>query len=298
MRIQLTSAGIGLGTHDSSTPVAADILVLVVVSLLGGGDELGKLSLVLGADLGESKDSSGLLVDHSSETGLTLDNAVGDTHLAAKGGKEDNQLNGVNIVGDEDQGSLLVLDQTNNVVKTVLDSVGLLGDILLLLSVLDGLGLTDETLLLLSLGLGAVLVEETEELGGKVLVGGVLELGERRGDLQAHVEDLLLALKTDILGPLDETRQVALGLDILTNTEVAGTLLDERVLWLLSTLHEFAGRGLTYLGLLSTSLSLGERGGGSLLLGNGGLWSLRDFESANILQRNKISSRVSRLIAV
>ena len=226
----LTSAVVGLGTHDSTSPVAARVLVLVVVGLLGGGDELGKLSLVLGADLGDGEDSGGLLVNHSSKTSLALDDDVGDTHLAAEGGEEDNQLNGVNIVGDEDEGSLLVLDQTNNVVETVLDGVGLLGDILLLLSVVDGLGLLDETLLLLGLGLRAVLVEEAEKLGGEVLVGGVLELGERRGDLQAHVEDLLLALKTDILGPLDETRQVALGLDVLTDTEVASALLDERVL--------------------------------------------------------------------
>jgi hypothetical protein len=169
-------------------------------------------------------------VDDGTESGLALGNDVGDTHLAAEGGKEDNQLNGVNVVGDNDKGSLLVLDQSNNVVKTVLDDVGLLGDILLLLSVLDGLSLLDETLLLLSSGLRAVLVEETEDLGGEVLVGGVLELGQRRGNLQAHVEDLLLTLKTDILGPLDEAGEVASRLDILTDSEVAGTLLDKRVL--------------------------------------------------------------------
>jgi hypothetical protein len=210
--------------------VAAVLLVLLVVGLLDSGGELGELRLVLGADLGDGEDGSGLLVNDGSETGLALDDAVGNTHLAAKSGKEDNQLNGVNIVGDEDQGSLLVLDQTNNVVKTVLDSVGLLGHILLLLSLLDGLSLLDETRLLLGLGLRAVLVEDTEDLGGQVLVGGVLELSDRRRNLQAHVEDLLLALKTDILGPLDETGEVALGLDVLTDTEVTGTLLEERVL--------------------------------------------------------------------
>jgi hypothetical protein len=123
------------------------------------------------------------------------------------------------------------------VVETVLDDVGLLGHILLLLSLLDGLSLLDQTLLLLGLGLRAVLVEETEDLGGEVLVGGVLELSNRRGNLQAHVEDLLLALKTDILGPLDETREVALGLDVLADTEVTGALLEERVLKMTS--HQY-----------------------------------------------------------
>jgi hypothetical protein len=171
-----------------------------------------------------------LLVDNSSETGLALDDGVWDTHLAAQSGKEDNQLNGVNIVGDEDERSLLVLNQSNDVVETVLDGIGLLADILLLLARLNGGSLLVETLLLLNLGLGAVLVEELEGLGGGVAVEDVLELGDGRGDLQAKVEDLLLALKADILGPLHHARQVAAGLDVLADTEVARALLDERVL--------------------------------------------------------------------
>jgi hypothetical protein len=169
-------------------------------------------------------------VDHSSEAGLALDDGVGDTHLAAEGGEEDDELNGVDIVGDEDERSLLVLNQADNVVETVLDDVGLLADILLLLALLDGGGLLEETLLLLGLGLGPVLVEELEGLGSGVLVENVLELGDRRRDLQAHVKDLLLALETDILGPLNEARQVALRLDVLADTEVAWPLLDQRVL--------------------------------------------------------------------
>lgn len=171
-----------------------------------------------------------LLVDHCAETRLALHDGVRNTHLAAESGQEDDQLNGVDIVGDEDQGSLLVLNKADDVVETVLDDVGLLGDILLLLALLDGGSLLEETLLLLGLGLRAVLVEELEGLGGGVLVEDVLELGDRRGDLQAHVEDLLLALEAHILGPLDHAGDIALGLDVLADTEVAGTLLDKRVL--------------------------------------------------------------------
>jgi hypothetical protein len=58
----------------------------------------------------------------------------------------------------------------------------------------------------------------------------VLELGNRRWDLQAEVEDLLLALETDVCGPSHHAREVALGLDVLTDTVVLGALLDERVL--------------------------------------------------------------------
>lgn len=170
-------------------------------------------------------------MDNGTETSLALDDGVGDTHLAAESGEEDNQLNGVNVVGDQDEGGLLVLNEANDVVETVLDGVGLLGDILLLLTLGDGGGLLDETLLLLGLGLRTVLGEELEGLGSGVAVQGVLELSDRRRNLQAHVQNLLLALQADILGPLDEAGQVALGLDVLADTEVAGTLLDQRVLW-------------------------------------------------------------------
>lgn len=171
-------------------------------------------------------------MDDGTETSLALDNGVRDTHLAAQSGKKDNQLNGVNVVGDQDKRSLLVLDETDDVVETVLDVVGLLADILLLLAVGDSSSLGVETLLLLNLGLGAVLVEELEGLGSGVAVQGVLELGDRRRNLEAKVQDLLLALQTDILGPLHEAAEVAPGLDVLADTEVTGASLDEGVLGL------------------------------------------------------------------
>lgn len=210
--------------------MALGLLVLVGVTLLDGLDQLGKLRLVLGADLSDGEDSGGLLVDDRAETGLALDDGVWDTHLAAESWKEDNQLNWVDIIWNEDEGSLLVLNQANNVVETVLDSVWLLGDILLLLALSDGGSLLDETLFLLGLGLWAVLVEELKSLTCGVAVQDVLELGNCWWNLQAEVEDLLLALKTNVLWPFNHAGDVALWLDSLTNAIVAGTLLNERVL--------------------------------------------------------------------
>jgi hypothetical protein len=66
-------------------------------------------------------------VDNRAETSLALDDDVGDTHLAAESRKEDNELNGVNIVGDDDESSLLGLDEGDDVIETVLDEQGLLG---------------------------------------------------------------------------------------------------------------------------------------------------------------------------
>lgn len=56
----LALVGLGLGTHDSTSPVALGLLVLLEVSLLDGLDELGKLGLVLGADLGDGESSGSL----------------------------------------------------------------------------------------------------------------------------------------------------------------------------------------------------------------------------------------------
>lgn len=175
-------------------------------------------------------------MDDRSKSGLALHDGVRDTHLSAESRKEDDELDGVDIVGDKDEGSLLVLNKANNVVETVLDGVRLGGNVLLLLALLDGGGLLGKTLLLVGLGLRAVLVEELESLGSGVAVKNLLELGDRWGDLEAEVQDLALALEADILGPSHHARKVALGLDVLANTEVTGALLNERVLLNVSTL--------------------------------------------------------------
>lgn len=167
----LLHAGVGLGSHDTTAPVARGILVVrLEVTVVDGGDELGELGLVLSANLSEGENGGGLLVDNRAESGLALDDNVRDTHLAAEGGEEDNELDGVDVVGDQDEGSLLVLNKADNVVQTELGDVGLLADILLLLALRDGGGLLGQTLLLLGLGLRAVLVEELESLGSNCRV--------------------------------------------------------------------------------------------------------------------------------
>lgn len=69
----LLCSGIGLGTHDTTSPVSSLFLVLVCVSLLDGGDEFGELGLVLSANFSERKNGSSLLVYDCSETCFALD---------------------------------------------------------------------------------------------------------------------------------------------------------------------------------------------------------------------------------
>jgi hypothetical protein len=63
-------------------------------------------------------------VHHRAQTGLALHDGVGHAHLAAQRRQEHDQLDGVDIVGDQDQRRLLVLDQADDVVQTVLDLRG------------------------------------------------------------------------------------------------------------------------------------------------------------------------------
>lgn len=98
-------------------------------------------------------------------------------------------------------------------VQTVLDEEGLLR--VLLSFLFFGSSTRLKTSLLLLLGLGAVLVEELEKLRGGVLVESVGELRNSRGNLEALVQDDLLALKADVLRPLDEASQVGLVLYVL-----------------------------------------------------------------------------------
>jgi len=95
----------------SSSPVVAGRFVLLGVVDLDSRDQLGEFSLVLGLDLSESENRGSLATDDGTETGLTLDNGVRDTHLAAESGKEDDEFDRVDIVGDHDEVGLLVLDQ-------------------------------------------------------------------------------------------------------------------------------------------------------------------------------------------
>jgi len=58
----------------------------------------------------------------------------------------------------------------------------------------------------------------------------VRELGNGGGNLEPLVEDDLLSLESNVLGPFDESGQVSLGWDVTTDSERLGGLLEEGVL--------------------------------------------------------------------
>jgi len=60
-------------------------------------------------------------VNDSTETSFAFHNDIRNTHLATEGGQEDDELDRVNIMSDDDENSLLSLDEGDDVVKAVLD---------------------------------------------------------------------------------------------------------------------------------------------------------------------------------
>jgi hypothetical protein len=124
-------------------------------------------------------------------------------------------------MGDDNELGLLGLDKGGDVVKTILDDLGLSGGNSLLTSnLLSGNSLETGSLFLLVFGL--VLAEELEEGSSLILSEGLGELVDSSRDLNALVQDSALALKADIEGELGEASKIALGGK--TSTNEVGTL--------------------------------------------------------------------------
>merc|ERR1719321_2359490 len=75
-----------------------------------------------------------------------------------------------------------------------------------------------------------VLLAELQDVRRLVLVNGSIELVDGWRHLQPHQHDLLGSLQANILWPLDEASQVALGLQITTQAEVSRCLFKEWIL--------------------------------------------------------------------
>ena len=65
-----------------------------------------------------------------SEACFTLHDDVGDAHLAAQGGEENDELDGVDVVCDDDERGFFGFDEGDDVVEAEFDEEGLLGALL------------------------------------------------------------------------------------------------------------------------------------------------------------------------
>jgi len=156
-----------------------------------------------------------------TEVSFSTDEAEGDTLLSAESRKEDDHLDWVDVMGDNDELSLVLFDEGGNVVKTILEMDWLGG--------LAGLsfGFFLQAFLLVLLGLWAVFAEQFKELACLVLINGVTELSDGGRHLQSLHQNSLLPLDSDVSWPFDETGEVSLWLNVTSESEVSDSLLEE-----------------------------------------------------------------------
>merc|ERR1719297_446578 len=212
----------------STAPVTSDLIEPLVVVGLYGLNQLGQGAAVVGVNRGDGDTGGGLPSANSSETRFVLDNAVWDSHLSAQSWKEHDHLNGIHIIGDDHQLSFLLLNEGGDGVDAVShDWSSLARGVILALS--SSGSTLPQPLLLGVLGLGSVLVQQLAQLGSCLTIQGRVELVDCWWDPQSGLKDNLLSLKTDVLGPSDESAQISLGLDVLSDTEVPGSLLEQRI---------------------------------------------------------------------
>lgn len=117
-------------------------------------------------------------------------------------------------MSDDDQLSFLLLNQFGDGVCTGANKAGLLLGLDILALSLSFSNLL-QALLLGNGGFRAVFLQQLEHLDGGGFVKSLAELVDWWRNLQALLQNSLLALHTDVLGPFDETGQVTFGLDVL-----------------------------------------------------------------------------------
>jgi len=79
---------------------------------------------MLFVDTRDGNCSGSLLSDERSESGLVLHDTIWNLHLSAKSREPNDQLNRIDIIGDDDELGLLLFDKGGNMVDTELKEVG------------------------------------------------------------------------------------------------------------------------------------------------------------------------------
>lgn len=148
---------LSLKTHDTTTPLLLNLGVSIA-GLLAGSES----SLILRIHRGQAHASGSLLVNESTELSLTSNDGVSNTHLVAESREPHNKLKRINIVSNENELSLLLLNELGHIIETVTDDNGSL--LLNGLTFSFSLSFLNKTSLLLSSSLGSILTKETEDI--------------------------------------------------------------------------------------------------------------------------------------
>ena len=145
-----------------ASPLLVDIRKAIIEVLLDSRLQLAELVNILLVHVNDGQARGLLLVHHLSQSRLALDDGVGDSLALAEGRQPNNQLNGFDIVRDQNKLGFLLLNQSSDVVQSKLDHIwgALVGSLLAArLGSSDGL----QAVLLGLLVLRAVLVQKGED---------------------------------------------------------------------------------------------------------------------------------------
>lgn len=182
-----------LSAHDWLSCNSSDSGILVVDSV-EVSSEVVQVVLVLVSYVSKGEAGALFLVDKLSKSRFTFNEAVWDSHLFAEVWQEDHELDWDDVVGNNDQLSLLLLNQSGNVVKTEFNYEWLLGVGVDVLLVSLEFSLFLESLDLLFLGLWDVFGEESEQFLSLVSLDGVSELVDDTWSWKSLLENLLLSI--------------------------------------------------------------------------------------------------------
>ena len=90
--------------------MVADLVISIIVIGPDGFHQLSQGTLVLRVDLFKGCSGAGLPVDQAPQLGLPLD-AIGNPHLLAQCGQEVHELDGIHVMSNYHQMSILILHQ-------------------------------------------------------------------------------------------------------------------------------------------------------------------------------------------
>lgn len=148
-----------LDAHNTTTPVSAELFVVVELFTEVSRKSLEVLEVFL-VHFGKGNSGSSLEMNELAKVSLAANKGVWNILSSAEGGKVNNGLNWINVVGDNNQLGFAFFNQSGHVVKTELDMNWFGG-----LASTTSLSSLLKTQLLLLFGLGLVLSEQLEELG-------------------------------------------------------------------------------------------------------------------------------------
>lgn len=117
----LVGAVASISTYERERPLTVGSQVR-----LSSGDEGAELALILALDVLEGDDGRSFLVDDRAKAGLALHDYVRHAHLPAESREEYDELNGVDVMSNDNERCLLRLDERDGVVEPVLDEEWLL----------------------------------------------------------------------------------------------------------------------------------------------------------------------------